>query len=76
MASKKKTTEHEPTLEERAREYCTMGEEAAFYMAGLADAFELIGNEQSKNIVHRLRVHSSQLTMETLFVKYGYRVVK
>ena len=63
----------EPTLAERASDYCRQGEDAAYYMMGLADAFEAMGEDRFKAICHRLRDHAHELNMGTLYVEHGYK---
>jgi len=76
MRTPKKQVEPEPTLAERASEYCRLGEEAAFYIQGMSDALEMIGDERFKYAIHHLREHAHRLSMETLYVEHGYREPK
>jgi len=65
---------HDAELPARASDYCRIGEKAAHYLHGLADAFEVIGDAgKSESLVHHLRHHAKELDMGTLWVEHAYK---
>jgi hypothetical protein len=68
MSKQRQPADTEPTVSQRAADYCRTGEDAAYYLHGLADAIELLNDGGPvSDLLHHLRHHAHELMMGTLW---------